>query len=56
MSSIAETIPDNIVEVIDYTEQLMQINGYLQYLTGFAIFAVVVVLCYFVYKFFRMFF
>lgn len=56
MMFLAETLPDIIVEGIDYSEEIAEITGYLQYLTGFALFAVVVVLCYFVYKFFRIFF
>ena len=56
MMFLAETLPDIIVEGTDYSEQFAEITGYLQYLTGFAIFAVIVCLCYFVYKFFRIFF
>jgi len=37
-------------------EQLLYINGYTEYLAGFGLFAVVVALCYFSYKFFKMFF
>ena len=37
-------------------EILTQINTYLEYICSFLIFFVVVVLCYFVYKFFDMFF
>lgn len=31
-------------------------NQYLQYVTGFALFAVIVVICHYSYKFFKMFF
>ena len=61
-----ETLPAQVievVEVIDYTEsfnsvigQLVTLNELTQYLTGFVLFFVIVVLCYFVYKFFRIFF
>lgn len=63
--TVAETIPEviEVVETIDYTAILEQILGstqnveqFLYYLTGFALFAVVVCLCYFCYKFFRIFF
>lgn len=37
-------------------EQLLYINSYTEYIAGFGLFGVIVVLCYFVYKFFRMFF
>ena len=52
-----------VVETIDYTDVLTSILGSaqnmeycLQLLSGFALFAVVVCLCYFCYKFFRIFF
>ena len=61
-----ETIPTQVievVEVIDYTElfnsvigQLVTLNELTQYLAGFALFFVIIALCYFVYKFFRIFF
>ena len=61
-----ETLPTQVievVEVIDYTEslnsvigQLVTLNELTQYLTGFALFFVIIALCYFVYKFFRIFF
>ena len=61
-----ETLPTQVievVEVIDYTEsfnsvigQLVTLNELTQYLAGFALFFVIVILCYFVYKFFRIFF
>ena len=60
-----ETIPKviEVVETTDYTDILMEILGStrnLEYLitmlNGFALFAVVVCLCYFCYKFFRIFF
>ena len=51
-----------VVETIDYTDILTNILGSaqnveycLQLLSGFALFAVVVCLCYFCYKFFRIF-
>lgn len=56
MTMLLADSPGIMVQAADYTAQLTEISGYLQYLTGFAIFAVVVTLCYFVYKFFRMFF
>ncbi|MBQ7129893.1 MAG: hypothetical protein IJO21_02475 [Oscillospiraceae bacterium] len=63
--TIPETIPQviEIVETADYTAILNQIFGSvqnveyaLQLICGFALFAVVVCLCYFCYKFFRIFF
>ena len=61
-----ETIPTQVievVEVIDYNEslnsvigQLVTLNELTQYLAGFALFFVIIALCYFVYKFFRIFF
>lgn len=61
-----ETLPTQVievVEVIDYTElfnsvigQLVTLNELTQYLAGFALFFVIIALCYFVYKFFRIFF
>lgn len=61
-----ETLPTQVievVEVIDYTEsfnsvigQLVTLNELTQYLAGFALFFVIVILCYFAYKFFRIFF
>lgn len=61
-----ETLPTQVievVEVIDYTEsfnsvigQLVTLNELTQYLTGFVLFFVIVILCCFVYKFFRIFF
>ena len=64
MSEILETTP--VIEVanqIDYTDFMAQIlatlqniDTVLQYLAGFGLFFVVVLLCYFCYKFFRIFF
>ena len=65
-----ETIPtaaaeaaSQIIEVIDYTPYLERIEGYAAlsadasvWIAGFLFFFMVVVLCYFVYKFFRIFF
>lgn len=52
-----------IIEVIDYTSTLGSIEDYLAQIVdasglvaGFLLFFVVVVLCYFAYKFFRIFF
>lgn len=69
LNSIAETAATQpvqvieVVEAIDYTEQLTAIFNQLTelvnasgYISGFLLFFVVVVLCYFVYKFFRVFF
>lgn len=72
VETIAETLPDvtetipqviEVVETIDYTATLEQILGsvqnveyFLYLMTGFALFFVVVCLCYFCYKFFRIFF
>lgn len=69
LNSIAETAatqPVQVIEVvdaIDYTEQLTAIINHLlslgdgiNLIAGFLLFFVVVVLCYFVYKFFRVFF
>ena len=62
-----EALPEQIViqaaETIDYTEHLARIeqgialnNEFLQYVTGFALFFVIIVICYFGYKFLRLFF
>lgn len=62
--TISETIPQviEVVETIDYTPILNQIaenTANMEYtlflLAGFGLFAVVVCLCYFCYKFFRIF-
>lgn len=52
-----------IIEVIDYTETLTNIQAFANLtadasvlIAGFLLFFVVVTLCYFVYKFFRIFF
>lgn len=63
--TVAETIPQviEVVETIDYMPILMEIQTGIQsmesaalLLSSFALFAVVVCLCYFCYKFFRIFF
>lgn len=65
-----ETVPtaateavNQIIEVIDYTPYLERIESYANQsadasvlIAGFLLFFVVVALCYFVYKFFRIFF
>ena len=58
-----ETTPILVTEVIDYTEQLTRIEQYASMsadasalIAGIAVFFLIVVLCYFVYKFFRIFF
>lgn len=62
-----ETIPTEVIEVateaVDYVpafEMLIQSNQNIEellgYLVSFGVFAVVVVLCYFSYKFFKIFF
>lgn len=57
-----ETVPV-ITEVVDYTPVLVQIESLLNtcadastLIAGFLLFFVIVALCYFVYKFFRIFF
>lgn len=63
--TVAATIPETIAvsNIIDYTPVLNEVLTKLQsiesaalLLSSFALFAVVVCLCYFVYKFFRIFF
>lgn len=63
--TVAATIPETIVvsNIIDYNPVLSEVLTKLQsiesaalLLSSFALFAVVVCLCYFVYKFFRIFF
>lgn len=63
METVATTAPMLVTEVIDYTPVLVQIEEHASLLaehavlvTGFLLFFVVVILCYFVYKFFRIFF
>lgn len=62
-----ETVPtetvNQVIEVIDYTPYLERIESYANMsadasvlIAGFLLFFVVVVLCYFAYKFFRIFF
>ena len=61
-----ETVPTEVIEVveiIDYSPILAEISWdaaasaeFLQIITGCLVFFVVVILCYFVYKFFRIFF
>lgn len=58
-----ETTPILVTEVIDYTEQLTRIEQYVAMsadasalISCVAVFFLIVVLCYFVYKFFRIFF
>ena len=65
MESTAPTVFNEVIEVatqIDYTELLNQIltstqnaEYALQMLAGFGLFLVIVLLCYFCYKFFRIF-
>ena len=57
------TAPTVVIEVIDYSEQLIRIEQYAAMsadasalIAGIAVFFTVVLLCYFVYKFFRIFF
>lgn len=69
IAEVVETLPQEVtqvievVETIDYTPLLTEILTAMQnqefllgYLASFALFAVVVCLCYFCYKFFRIFF
>ena len=58
-----ETTPTAIIEVIDYTETLNNIQAFANLtadasvlIAGFLLFFVVVTICYFAYKFFRIFF
>lgn len=58
-----ETTPTTIIEVIDYTETLNNIQAFANLtadasvqIAGLLLFIVVVILCYFAYKFFRIFF
>ena len=62
---VEETIPQviEIVETVNYTTILTDILGsvqnmeyFLTLITGFSLFAVIVCLCYFCYKFLRIFF
>lgn len=60
---IMETTPTAIIEVIDYTETLNNIQAFANLtadasvlIAGFLLFFVVVTICYFAYKFFRIFF
>lgn len=69
METIATTAPTEIIEVIEVVEQI-DYTGYLteiatntamladfgELITGFLVFFVVVCLCYFAYKFLRVFF
>lgn len=54
-----ETVPTEVIEVVtqcEYVEQLDRLIEYGTYITGFLLFLVIVVLCYFSYKFLRIFF
>lgn len=62
-----ETLPtesvSQVIEVIDYTPYLERIEAYANLsadasvlIAGFLLFFVVIILCYFAYKFFRIFF
>lgn len=62
-----EELPDDngiqVVEMVDYSEHLNRLeqtsalnNELLQYIAGFNLFFVIVLICYFGYRFFRMFF
>lgn len=62
-TEVAETVVNQIIEVIDYSETLTNIQAFANLtadasvlIAGFLLFFVVVTLCYFVYKFFRIFF
>lgn len=66
ISDVLESGSEAVVQVaesIDYTELLNQLqysldvmNEYILYLTGFMLFFVIVLICYFGYKFFKLFF
>ena len=63
VSTVPTEVLETIAEVVDYTPLLEEIAGYAAvsadasvYMTGFLLFFVVVVLCYFGYKFLRIFF
>ena len=47
--------PDYSAQLVEITDKLDGLTSLLGTLEGFAVFAIVVVLCIFVYKFFRMF-
>lgn len=58
-----ETVPTQVIEVIDYTETLNNIQAFSNLaadasvlIAGLLLFIVVVIICYFAYKFFRIFF
>lgn len=58
-----ETTPTQVIEVIDYTETLNNIQAFANLaadasvlIAGFMLFFVIVVICYFAYKLFRIFF
>ena len=62
-TEVAETVAPVIIEVIDYTETLTNIQAFANLaadasvlIAGLLLFIVVVILLYFVYKFFRIFF
>lgn len=56
MMFLSDTLPEVIVDMSEQLKELTVIRGELQYITGFCLFFVVVLLLYFTYKFFRMFF
>lgn len=56
VTEATEAIVPAVTEVIMTSEQYVVLMEYLNYISGFLLFFVVVVLCYFGYKFFRIFF
>lgn len=60
LETVAETVPavTEVIEVMETTdtEYLAMLVEYANWQTAFLLFFVVVILCYFAYKFFRIFF
>lgn len=54
--ALIPTVGQTVIEMIDYTEQLAWIIEFEKLITGFLLFFVIVCLCYFGYKLFRIFF
>ena len=56
VTEAVNTVVTEVMQVALTAEQFDLIAEYLSWISGFGLFIVVVVLCYFVYKFFRIFF
>ena len=56
VAAATEAVAEAVTTVTITPDQYLTMMEYLNYITGFLLFFVIVVLCYFGYKFFRIFF